>query len=143
MSRMEAAFLAMERPRANHLGSLMIFGPGPRRALTYDTVTALVAERLARCRRPGEVAEVPFGLGRPSWTTDRTFDIEYHVRQTALPPGGDEAALARLVGLAHATPLDRSRPLWELWVIEGLPTTGSPCTPRSTSPRSTTRRAPS
>jgi WS/DGAT/MGAT family acyltransferase len=123
MSRMEAAFLAMEQPSApNHLGSLMIFGPRDGRPLTYDTVTALVAERLARlpsARR--KVAEVPFGLGRPSWTTDRGFDIEYHVRQTALPPGGDDAALARLVGLAHATPLDRSRPLWELWVIEGLP----------------------
>ena len=123
MSRMEAAFLAMEQPSApNHLGSLMIFGPLDGRPLTYDAVTELVAERLARlpsARR--KVAEVPFGLGRPSWTTDRSFDIEYHVRQTALPPGGDDAALARLVGLAHATPLDRSRPLWELWVIEGLP----------------------
>jgi WS/DGAT/MGAT family acyltransferase len=123
MSRMEAAFLAMEQPSApNHLGSLMIFGPRDGRALTYDAVTALVGERLAQlpsARR--KVAEVPFGLGRPSWTTDRGFDIEYHVRQTALPPGGDDAALARLVGLAHATPLDRSRPLWELWVIEGLP----------------------
>ncbi|MET0458920.1 MAG: wax ester/triacylglycerol synthase family O-acyltransferase [Ilumatobacteraceae bacterium] len=119
---MDAAFLAMEQPSApNHLGSLMIFGPRGGRPLTYETVTDLVAERLVRlpsARR--KVAEVPFGLGRPSWTTDRTFDIEYHVRQTALPPGGGEAALARLVGLAHAAPLDRSRPLWELWVIEGL-----------------------
>ena len=146
MSRMEAAFLAMEQPSApNHLGSLMIFGPRDGRPLTYDTVTALVAERLARlpsARR--KVAEVPFGLGRPSWTTDRSFDIEYHVRQTALPPGGDEAALARLVGLAHAAPLDRSRPAVGAVGHRGpARPTGSPCTPRSTWRRSTTPRAPS
>ena len=66
------------------------------------------------------VAEVPFGLGRPSWAPDRAFDLEYHVRHTALPRGGGEAALARLVGHTHAIQLDRARPLWELWVIEGL-----------------------
>ena len=68
MSRMDAAFLAMERPSApNHLGALMIFGPVDGRPLTYDAVTELVAERLPlvpSARRV--VAEVPFGLSRPS-----------------------------------------------------------------------------
>ena len=67
------------------------------------------------------VAEVPFGLARPSWEPDRAFDLEYHVRHTALPKRGGVAALTRLIGHTHAIQLDRARPLWELWVIEGLP----------------------
>lgn len=122
MSRMDAAFLAMERPNEpRHLGSVMIFGSSRRGPLTYDIVKDLVAERLplvASARRV--VAEVPLGLGRPSWAIDRNFDLEYHVRPAALPPDGGEAALARFVGDAHARQLDRSRPLWELWIVEGL-----------------------
>lgn len=122
MSRMDAAFLAMERPdQPSHLGTVMIFHPSKDGPLTYDAVMATVAARLPlvpSARRV--VAEVPFGLGRPSWAPDRAFDLRYHVRHTALPPAGGEAALARLVGHTHAIQLDRARPLWELWVIEGL-----------------------
>jgi WS/DGAT/MGAT family acyltransferase len=122
MSRMDAAFLAMERPnQPSHLGSLMIFRPGPDGPLTYDTVLDTVAARLGglpSARRV--VAEVPFGLGRPSWRNGDGFDLEFHVRSTALPPGGGEAALAQFVGRVHAMSLDRQRPLWELWVVEGL-----------------------
>ena len=122
MSRMDAAFLAMERPnQPSHLGSVMIFRPGPDGPLTYDAVLETVAERLPlvpSARRV--VAEVPFGLGRPSWRTSDDFDLEYHVRSTALAPGGGEGALARFVGHVHAMSLDRRRPLWELWVVEGL-----------------------
>ena len=122
MSRMDAAFLAMERPNEpRHLGSLVIFGPGRDGPLTYDVVRDAVAARLPAVPSARRVvAEVPLGLGRPSWATDRAFDLEYHVRQSAIPPDGGDEALARFVGNAHALPLDRSRPLWELWVIEGL-----------------------
>jgi WS/DGAT/MGAT family acyltransferase len=122
MSRMDAAFLAMERPtEPSHLGTVMIFRPSKDGPLTYDTVLDTVAERLPlvpSARRI--VADVPFGLARPSWAPDGHFDLRYHVRHTALPRGGGEAALARLVGHTHAIQLDRARPLWELWVIEGL-----------------------
>ena len=64
---------------------------------------------------------MPFGLARPSWEPDRAFDLTYHVRHTALPKRGGEAALARVIGHTHAIQLDRARPLWELWVIEGMP----------------------
>ena len=122
MSRMDAAFLAMERPdQPGHLGTVMIFRPSDEGPLTYDVVMDAVAERLPlvpSARRV--VAEVPLGLGRPSWAVSRAFDLEYHVRHTALPRGGGDAALGRLVGHTHAIQLDRARPLWELWVIEGL-----------------------
>ena len=123
MSRMDAAFLAMERPNLpGHLGTVMFFRPSKEGPLTYDAVLDTVAERLPlvpSARRI--VAEVPFGLARPSWEPDRAFDLEYHVRHTALPKRGGVAALTRLIGHTHAIQLDRARPLWELWVIEGLP----------------------
>ena len=123
MSRMDAAFLAMERPNLpGHLGTVMFFRPSDEGPLTYDTVLETVAERLPlvpSARRV--VADVPFGLARPSWEPDRAFDLTYHVRHTAVPKRGGEAALARVIGHTHAIQLDRARPLWELWVIEGMP----------------------
>ena len=65
---------------------------------------------------------MPLGLGRPSWATDRRFDLEFHLRHTARAgQRRDDARSADFVARTHARPLDRSRPLWELWVIEGLP----------------------
>lgn len=123
MRAMDAAFLAMEKPdEPRHLGSLSIFAPNERGPLTYDVVRNLLTERLpliATARRV--VVEVPLGLGRPSWAFDKRFDLEYHLRHTAVPEGGGMAALAEFVARTHARPLDRSRPLWELWVVEGLP----------------------
>jgi WS/DGAT/MGAT family acyltransferase len=123
MRAMDAAFLAMEKPdEPRHLGSVSIFGPGDRGPLTYEVVRNLLTERLpliASARRV--VVEVPLGLGRPSWATDRRFDLEFHLRHTAVPASGGMKALGDFIARTHARPLDRSRPLWELWVIEGLP----------------------
>jgi WS/DGAT/MGAT family acyltransferase len=123
MRAMDAAFLAMERPdEPRHLGSVSVFAPGDRGPLTYEVVRSLLAERLpliATGRRV--VVEVPFGLGRPSWATDKRFDLEFHLRHTAIPAKGGMTALAEFIARTHARPLDRSRPLWELWVIDGLP----------------------
>ena len=123
MRAMDAAFLAMERPsEPRHLGSVSIFGPGENGPLTYETVRALLTERLpliASARRV--VVDVPFGLGRPSWATDRRFDLEFHLRHTAVPASAGMSSLAEFIARTHARPLDRSRPLWELWVIDGLP----------------------
>ncbi len=123
MSRMDAAFLAMERPaQPAHIGAVMFFDPGPDGPLTYDAVKETVEARLHLVRSAKRVvAAAPLGLARPSWATDKAFDLEFHVRSAGLGPGGDEADVAAFVGETHARPLDRSRPLWELWVIEGLP----------------------
>ena len=122
MRAMDAAFLAMERPaEPRHLGSVSIFGPGRRGRLTYDDVRALLEERLPLITTAQRVVvEVPFGLGRPSWGPAEGFDLEFHLRHTGLAPPGDAAALGRLIARLHAVPLDRTRPLWELWVIDGL-----------------------
>jgi diacylglycerol O-acyltransferase / wax synthase len=123
MSRMDAAFLATERPRAaGHLGMAMIFGPGEDGPLTFDAVRALIAERLPlvpSARRV--VANVPLGLGRPSWAQDLAFDLDRHVQRVVLPRRQANAALAEFVGEAHSPLLDRAHPLWRLWVVEGLP----------------------
>src|SRR5947209_19823801 len=64
--------------------------------------------------------EVPLGLDHPYWIDDDEFDIEYHVREIALPAPGDERQLAEQVARLSARPLDRRRPLWELYLIHGL-----------------------
>jgi diacylglycerol O-acyltransferase / wax synthase len=85
-------------------------------------VRALLEERLPLIASAQQVVvEVPLGLGRPSWGRDKRFDLEFHLRQTAVPASGGASALADLIAQAHARPLDRSRPLWELWFIDGLP----------------------
>src|SRR4029078_9904841 len=63
---------------------------------------------------------VPFQLGRPVWVDDPHFNLEYHVRHTALPSPGGEAELRRLVGRVMGQQLARAKPLWEIWVVEGL-----------------------
>ncbi len=67
-----------------------------------------------------KLLNVPFGLDQPYWVDDADFDIEYHVREIALPRPGSDAQLDEQVSRLHARPLDRSRPLWELYLITGL-----------------------
>jgi diacylglycerol O-acyltransferase len=112
-------FLHLEGPNTPmHVGGVAVFeGPPP----DYEQVLDMVAGRLQmvpRFRR--KLATVPFGLGRPVWVDDTHFNIEYHVRHTALPPPGDDAKLKRLVGRTMSQQLDRSKPLWEIWFAEGL-----------------------
>ena len=63
---------------------------------------------------------VPLDMGRPVWVDDPHFNIDYHLRHTALPAPGGEAELRALVGRVMAQQLDRSKPLWEIWMVEGL-----------------------
>jgi diacylglycerol O-acyltransferase len=89
--------------------------------LTLDRLTQLVAERLHLIppfRR--RLVGVPLGLDQPYWIEGPDFDIEYHVRSIALPAPGDNRQLAEQAARLHARPLDRSRPLWELYLVEGL-----------------------
>jgi WS/DGAT/MGAT family acyltransferase len=67
------------------------------------------------------LVEVPFGIDHPYWIEDPQFDLDFHVRHTAVPPPGDDDQIAELVARIIGRPLDRSRPLWETYVVEGLP----------------------
>ncbi len=119
MSPLDALFLDVEDAVTHmHIGSVGIFegpAPGP------GEVQSAVASRLSQVPRYRQkVRFVPLALGRPTWVDDPHFNLEYHVRRTALPaPGGDEE-LRNLVGRVMSQQLDRAKPLWEMWVAEGL-----------------------
>jgi diacylglycerol O-acyltransferase / wax synthase len=119
MSPLDASFLHIEDDRSHmHIGSVAIFeGPPP----SYESVRAMVESKLPLVPRYRQkVRFVPLGLGRPIWVDDPHFNLIYHVRHTALPsPGGNEE-LRNLVGRVMAQQLDRSKPLWEMWIVEGL-----------------------
>jgi diacylglycerol O-acyltransferase len=119
LSPMDASFLHIEDDVSHmHIASIGIFeGPAP----AYGAVAAMIAGKLGLVPRYRQVVRtVPFDLGRPLWVDDPHFNIEYHVRQTALPSPGGEEELRRLVGRVMSQRLDRSKPLWEVWVVEGL-----------------------
>ncbi|HEU4733894.1 MAG TPA: wax ester/triacylglycerol synthase family O-acyltransferase [Kofleriaceae bacterium] len=116
---LDAQFLHLEDERQPmHIAGLCIFeGPPP----TPEEITRLYSGKLAlipRYRR--RVRFLPLELGRPVWVDDPHFNLDYHVRRTALPAPGDDAALCALMGQLMSQRLDRSRPLWEVWIIEGL-----------------------
>src|SRR5215210_7276035 len=119
LNAVDAAFLHQEG-RATHMhigGCFLLEGPppGPRDLLAH------VRDRLHLVPRYRQrLAEVPAGLGRQRWIDDPSFNLEYHVRHSALPAPGDAAQLRRLVGRLFSQRLDRTKPLWELWAIEGL-----------------------
>ncbi|MEI2785330.1 MAG: wax ester/triacylglycerol synthase domain-containing protein [Candidatus Nanopelagicales bacterium] len=116
---LDDTFVVLERDNLPmHIGSLMIFdGPPPE----YEDLTAHMSGRLDQLPRYRQVLrEVPLNLGRPTWQDDTHFSLEYHVRHTAVPhPGGDEQ-LRILAGRLLSQRLDMQRPLWEMWLIEGL-----------------------
>ena len=107
-----------------HVGALAVLDPStaPGGAVTLPDLQALIAERLPlvppfRWR----LAEVPFDLDYDYWLDDADFDLDFHVRELALPPGAGDHELAEQVARIFARPLDRARPLWELYLIHGLP----------------------
>jgi diacylglycerol O-acyltransferase / wax synthase len=119
LSPLDASFLTIEDGVSHmHIGSVAIFeGPAPR----HEEVQRMVAGKLPLVPRYRQVVRtVPAGLGLPVWVDDPHFNIEYHVRRTALPAPGGEAELRRLVGRLMSQPLDRAKPLWEIWVTENL-----------------------
>lgn len=108
-----------------HVGSVAIFdgGPltGPDGRLLIDELRDRVGSRLHLVPRFRQrVHFVPLGQGRPVWVDDDSFDLTYHVRSTALPNPGTEAQLEALMARLQSQPLDRDRPLWEIWFVEGL-----------------------
>ncbi len=119
LSPQDASFLHLEDDVSHmHIASVSIFeGPPP----PFEDVVAMVDAKLDLVPRYRQrVKTVPLELGRPVWVDDPHFNIEYHVRHTALPSPGGERELRKLVGRVMAQQLDRTKPLWEIWVVEGL-----------------------
>lgn len=122
----DAAFLRVETPHEpQHVGSLSVFEGAPLRDETgrvrFDELCRHVERRLHRVPRLRQrVMDVPYDQGRPVWVDDDHFDIEYHVRLTSLPRPGDDEQLSALMGRLQSLPLDRARPLWEMWFVDGL-----------------------
>jgi WS/DGAT/MGAT family acyltransferase len=123
LTGLDASFLALETATTTgHVGGLCLLDPsGAAKPLNLARLTEVLAERLPLVpvlRR--KLLQVPLGLDQPYWIDDAAFDIEYHVREIALPRPGSDAQLAEQVSRLHARPLDRSRPLWEIYLITGL-----------------------
>ena len=119
MSPLDAAFLRLEdRSTSLHIASVAIFdGPPP----TYAEIHAAYRSKLHLVPRYRQrVAEVPLHLGRPVWVDDPHFSLRYHLRHTALPRPGTDAQLRDLVGRLMSQQLDRGKPLWETWIVDGL-----------------------
>ncbi len=124
MRGIDAAFLAMERPNEpRHLGSLMIFDPSDDGPLDRGAVRAALEARLPAMRTARRVvAASTSGFTRPSWRMVERVDLGVHLRHATLPADEDpRRALDELVARLHATRLDRARPLWQMYVIDGLP----------------------
>jgi WS/DGAT/MGAT family acyltransferase len=119
LTGLDSSFLDLERDSAHmHVAGCSVFaGAAP----AYDELIEAIASRLHLVPRYRQrLAFVPLNQGRPVWVDDPHFKVQYHVRHTALPRPGGEAELKRLAGRVFSQALDRSRPLWELWLVEGL-----------------------
>ena len=119
LSPMDVSFLDQEKEGSHmHIGAVMIFeGPPP----PYEDLRAHVESRLHLVPRYRQkLAYPPLQLGRPFWIDDPRFNVDYHVRHTALPSPGSVEQLRLLTGRIFSQRLDRSKPLWELWLVQGL-----------------------
>ena len=119
LTALDASFLVQEHESSHmHVGALVLLeGPVP----AYDDLLDSIRGRLHLVPRYRQkLAVPPAGAGRPVWVDDPDFFLQYHVRHTALPTPGDEAQLEALCARIFSQQLDRSKPLWELWLVEGL-----------------------
>ena len=123
LSGLDASFLYLETPTLHmHVEMVTVFDPGTvPGGYSFAKMQAQIASRTHQApvfRRL--LVEVPFRLGHPVWVDDPHFDIDYHVRRTAVPAPGGLLELADLAGDIASRQLDRSKPLWEIWVVEGV-----------------------
>ncbi|MGV3758152.1 MAG: WS/DGAT/MGAT family O-acyltransferase [Actinomycetota bacterium] len=123
LSGMDAAFLYFETPSTHmHVAMTAIFDPSTMEGgYEFAKVRDFIASRLHLVppfRR--RVVQVPFRLNHPIWVEDPDFDLDYHIRRVGVPSPGGHRELAELAGAIAGVPLDRSRPLWELYVVEGM-----------------------
>ena len=119
LSSIDASFLTNESSSSHmHVGAVLIFeGPPPRYEDFLDHVRSRL-DLVPRFRQ--KLVFPPFEAGRPLWADDPAFNLSYHVRHTALPSPGSEGQLRRLTGRVFSQALDRSKPLWEQWLVQGL-----------------------
>jgi diacylglycerol O-acyltransferase / wax synthase len=119
LTGIDASFLHLEDAASHmHVAGVMLFeGPPP----PYDELLEAIERRLGLVPRYRQrLAFIPLGQGRPKWVDDPHLNLRYHVRSTALPAPGSEKQLKDLAGRVFAQQLDRDKPLWELWLVEGL-----------------------
>jgi diacylglycerol O-acyltransferase len=119
LTAVDASFLTNESSSSHmHIGGILIFeGPPP----LYVDLVEHVRGRLEQVPRFRQcIVEPPLEAGRPLWADDVNFNLRYHIRHTALPEPGGEAQLKRLAGRVFSQQLDRSKPLWEMWLVQGL-----------------------
>jgi diacylglycerol O-acyltransferase / wax synthase len=119
LSALDASFLHIEDESAHmHVASVMVLeGETP----THGDLIEAIERRLDLVPRYRQkLAFVPFGQGRPRWVDDPHLNLEYHVRATALPPPGSEDQLKTLASRVFSQQLDRDKPLWEIWLVDGL-----------------------
>jgi len=121
LNPLDVSFLYMESPTtAMHVGGVAVFQP-PTEGLDYDRLVELISQRIALVPRYRQkVRWVPGRLANPVWVDDSEFDVTYHVRRSALPKPGSDGQLRELVGRLMSRQLDRNRPLWEIYLVEGL-----------------------
>ena len=119
----DASFLHLETPETPmHVGSLMLLElPEGHEGDFYEDLKAMIGRRMHLASvLTRKLAQMPFELAEPVWIEDDDIDLNYHVRSLTLRRPGSEEQLNQLVARLHSSLLDRSRPLWEMYVIEGL-----------------------
>jgi diacylglycerol O-acyltransferase len=121
LTSLDTSFLYMEGlTTPMHVGSVMVFQP-PDGGFDYDSLVLLISNRISLVPRYRQcVREVPGRLANPVWVDDEDFDVTYHVRRSALPRPGSDDQLQEFVARIQSRRLDRGRPLWEVYLIEGL-----------------------
>jgi diacylglycerol O-acyltransferase len=121
LSPLDVSFLYMETSTtAMHVGGVAVFQP-PADGFDYDRLVELISQRIALVPRYRQkVRVIPGRIANPVWVDDEAFDVTYHVRRSALPKPGTDAQLRDLVGRLMSRQLDRNRPLWEIYLVEGL-----------------------
>ena len=121
LSALDVSFLYFEEPTTPmHVGGVSVF-EAPASGFDHDRLVSLISQRIAFVPRYRQrVRWVPGRLANPVWVDDEDFDVTYHVRRSALPRPGNDTQLAELVARVQSRALDRSRPLWEMYLVEGL-----------------------
>jgi WS/DGAT/MGAT family acyltransferase len=121
LSSLDTSFLHLEDGLTPmHVGSVMVFDK-PTDGFDYDNLVTLISRRIALSPRYRQrVRHVPGRLANPVWVDDERFDVTYHVRRSALPQPGSDEQLEELVARIQPRPLDQNRPLWEVYLVEGL-----------------------
>lgn len=122
LSALDASFLYLEQPTTPmHVGGVAVFANRRQTGFDYDRLVELIEQRIALVPRYRQkVRYVPGNIARPVWVDDSEFDVAYHVRRSALPKPGTDGQLTELVARLMSRPLDHTRPLWEMYLVEGL-----------------------